>query len=111
MNDNFRIFHANLHFVRMNIDVQCRCIHGKMKDTERETMHHKKGFISFFESFGYFFGFDIPAVNIIVFIISVRTGNRRSSDIAFDFDSILLNHDGNDLIGCILSVNPVNHFF
>ena len=109
--NEFRMFHSYLHFIRVNIDIQSRCIHVEMKHAERKTMHHKKGFVAFFNALGNFFGFDISGINVIVFIIAIGSCDGRSSEIPFNPNSAFVNQNRDQLIGSGFSVDSVNHFF
>ena len=92
----------------MNIDIQKLPVQLKMQDCERVFVLHHKIFIGIFNGFGDDRAPDIPAIDKIVFVIPVSSGNDRFPDITGQRSKSCLPMDLQQICRDLSSIDPIN---
>ena len=109
--DFLLIAETDFHLSRMDIHIQIASIHCKMEHRKRIFMLHRKSFIGIFDRFCNNAALHIPSIDIIIFIISVSSGNQGLSDITADLDAFRFPVNFQKISGDISAINMVDHIF
>ncbi len=99
---------TDLHFGRMDIDVDCPRLHGKMQHIKGKLMLHQTGFVSLLHGFGNDVIAHIAPVYKAGLEIAVGAVDFRFSQKALHRKSISLHLEGKHSIRHVPPVNPVD---
>ena len=111
--DQFLIRKTYFHLGRMHIDIYIRAFDLNMKTGKRIFMLHHKRMISIFHCFCHDLTLYISSIDIIIFKITVSSGNYRFPDKSIDSDRLIpvFCMDLNQFPGNISPVDLINRFF
>ena len=100
---------AYFHLLRMHIHIQCAVRECKIQHGKRILMLHHIIFVRLLNRFCNDFALDITAVDIIILIIAIASGNSRHADISCDFKKFTGSAYFDQICGNFATIYMINH--